>query len=133
MQIRTVTEEYIKDLLMKGQERTEGSPCHYREITIKTGVIPNAEGSAMVNFGNTKVLCGVKIGVGEPMPDKPDEGNLITGAELLPMASESYEIRAAIPRSHRAWKSHRQGNKGSKHDRCKEPRNRRRKGMGGIH
>jgi exosome complex component RRP42 len=97
MQIRTVTEEFIKDLLMKGQREDGRQPMSYRNITIKTGVIPNAEGSAMVTFGNTKVLCGVKVGVGEPMPDKPGEGNLITGAELHPMAAESYESGPPSP------------------------------------
>lgn len=91
MQIRTVTEDYIKDLIMKGQREDGREPMSYRDIQIKLGVIPNAEGSAQVTFGNTKVLAGVKLGVGEPMPDKPGEGNLITGAELHPMASESFE------------------------------------------
>lgn len=97
MQIRTVTEDFIKDLLMKGQREDGRQPWSYRDIKIKLGVIPNAEGSAMVTFGNTKVLAGIKLGVGEPMPDKPGEGNLMTGAELHPMAAEVYESGPPTP------------------------------------
>lgn len=97
MQIRTVTEDFIKDLLMKGQREDGRAPMSYRDIQIKLGVIPNAEGSAQVTFGNTKVLAGIKIGVGEPMPDKPGEGNLITSAELHPMASESFDTGPPSP------------------------------------
>lgn len=97
MQIRTVTEDFIKDLLMKGQREDGRQQMSYRDIKIKTGAIPNAEGSALVTLGNTKVLSGVKLGVGEPMPDKPGEGNLITGAELHPMASESFESGPPSP------------------------------------
>ncbi|MDE1834625.1 MAG: exosome complex protein Rrp42 [Candidatus Micrarchaeota archaeon] len=97
MKIRTVTEDFIKDLLMKGQREDGRQPMSYRNIELKTGVIPNAEGSAQVIMGNTKMLAGVKVGVGEPMPDKPGEGNLITSAELHPMASDQFESGPPSP------------------------------------
>jgi exosome complex component RRP42 len=97
MQIRTVTEEFINDLMMKGKREDGREPMSYRDIKIVTGVIPNAEGSAMVTFGNTKILGAVKLGIGEPMQDKPGEGNLLCGAELHPMASERYETGPPSP------------------------------------
>lgn len=97
MQIRTVTREFITDLITKSQREDARDFLSYRNIMLKTGVVPNAEGSAMVEFGNTKVLGAVKLGVGEPMPDKPGEGNLITGAELHPMASEAFETGPPSP------------------------------------
>ena len=97
MQIRTVTGDYIRDLLASGAREDGRDMLDYRRITIKKGAVPNAEGSADVNFGNTRVLVGVKLGVGEPMPDKPNEGNLITSAELLPLASESFEAGPPSP------------------------------------
>jgi exosome complex component RRP42 len=99
MQIRTVTEDYIKDLLDKGIREDGRELTSYRNISIRKGVIPSAEGSAEVMLGNTKVLAGVKLGIGEPMPDKPEEGNLMTNAELLPIASESYETGPPSPES----------------------------------
>jgi exosome complex component RRP42 len=45
------------------------------------------------------VLAGVKIDVGAPLQDKPDEGALITGAELLPLANADYEPGPPSPES----------------------------------
>lgn len=97
MQITTITEGYIKDLLMKGTREDGRELMKYREIKVNKGFIPNAEGSAEVTIGNTKVLVGVKLGAGSPMPDKPNEGNLITSAELLPIASEQFETGPPTP------------------------------------
>lgn len=97
MQIRAVTEDYIKDLLVRGTREDGRDPSEFRHIEIKPGVAPNAEGSAEVTLGNTKVLAGVKIGIGEPMPDKPEEGNMITSAELLPVASPMYDTGPPTP------------------------------------
>ncbi len=97
MQIRAVTEDYIKDLLTNGIREDGRDPAEYRKIVIKPGVIPNAEGSAQVTIGNTKVLVGVKIGIGSPMHDKPEDGNIITSAELLPVASPHYETGPPSP------------------------------------
>jgi exosome complex component RRP42 len=97
MQIRTVSGDYIKDLLASGAREDARDMLDYRKISIAPGTMPNAEGSAEVTFGYTKVLAGVKICVGSPMPDKPDEGNLITSAELLPLASELFETGPPSP------------------------------------
>ncbi|MCX6773764.1 MAG: exosome complex protein Rrp42 [Candidatus Micrarchaeota archaeon] len=51
----------------------------------------SAEGSALAQIGNTKVLAGVKLSMMEPFADEPNKGVLIMGAELLPMASPTFE------------------------------------------
>jgi len=63
----------------------------YREISIETGIINRAEGSAKVSIGHTQVLVGVKAEIGEPFPDTPDKGVLIVNAELVPLASPTFE------------------------------------------
>ncbi len=63
----------------------------YREISIETGLISRAEGSAKVSIGHTQVLVGVKAEIGEPFPDTPDKGVLIVNAELVPLASPTFE------------------------------------------
>lgn len=63
----------------------------YREITITPGVSGTAEGSVKVEIGNTVVIAGVKLEVGTPYPDSPDEGVLMVGVELSPISSEEYE------------------------------------------
>jgi len=86
-----MNKEYIIGLLEKG-ERIDGRKLDkYRKITIETGVTKNAEGSARVKIGDTEVMVGVKMDVGEPYFDSQDKGVLITGAELLPMSCEEFE------------------------------------------
>ncbi|MGC8710196.1 MAG: exosome complex protein Rrp42 [Candidatus Micrarchaeia archaeon] len=94
--INSVKGAYIKELLNKGTRVGRGM-YDYRSINIEQGMIPHAEGSAQVDLGYTKVLAGVKIDIDEPMPDKPDEGNLVMSAELLPLASADYDVGPPSP------------------------------------
>ncbi len=72
----------------------------YRKpIEIKLGISKKAEGSAWAKIGNTEVIAGVKMKVGEPFPDTPDEGVLITGNELLPMSSPRFQPGPPSPES----------------------------------
>ncbi len=83
--------KYIHKLASKGT-RVDGR--HFDEIrnlTVTRDYIPRAEGSALVNLGNTRVLVGVKIEPGTPFPDTPNMGILTTNAELAPLASPTFE------------------------------------------
>ena len=87
----TTREKYVLDMAEKGI-RIDGRKAEdYREITIERDVIKTAEGSAKVTLGNTQVIVGVKMSVGEPYADMPDEGVLIVNAELVPMADPEFE------------------------------------------
>src|SRR3989338_2046312 len=63
----------------------------FRPVTIEYGVTKNAEGSARVKVGDTEVIAGVKLSVEKPYPDTPKDGNLMVGAELLPLSSPDFE------------------------------------------
>jgi exosome complex component RRP42 len=58
---------------------------------VEQGIIEKAEGSARVLLGKTEVMAGVKIETGEPFPDTPNEGVLTVNAELVPLASPTFE------------------------------------------
>lgn len=77
--------------LRKGERFDQRAFDAFREVEIQKNVIKNAEGSAFVKLGNTQVLVGIKFDVVVPYPDRPDEGTLVTNAELLPSASSSFE------------------------------------------
>ncbi len=65
----------------------------YRKpIEVEQGVIKTAEGSARVKIGETDVIVGIKLAVGEPYPDTPNEGTIIVGAELLPLSNPDFEL-----------------------------------------
>jgi exosome complex component RRP42 len=63
----------------------------YRDIHLEQGLIERAEGSAKITLGKTEVLVGIKIETGEPFPDTPNEGVQTVNAELVPLASPTYE------------------------------------------
>jgi len=85
------SESYVRKLVEEGMRVDERKFDEFRTIKIEKNVIKTAEGSARVMIGNTHVLVGVKMSVGEPYPDTPNEGVLIVNAELVPVASPTFE------------------------------------------
>ncbi|MCW4004562.1 MAG: exosome complex protein Rrp42 [Candidatus Bathyarchaeota archaeon] len=81
----------IEQLLEKGKRLDDRGLRDYREIKIEQGLIERAEGSARVLLGKTEVIVGVKVETGEPFPDTPNEGVLTVNAELVPLASPTFE------------------------------------------
>jgi exosome complex component RRP42 len=85
------SEDYVRKLVEENMRIDERKFEEFRPISIETNVIKNAEGSARVKIGNSHVLAGVKMSVGQPFSDTPDEGVLIVNAELSPIASPTFE------------------------------------------
>jgi exosome complex component RRP42 len=81
----------IYSLLLQDKRIDGRKPTDLRPIKIETGLLSKAEGSALVSMGSTKILTGIKVEVGAPFPDRPDEGTFTVNAELLPLASASFE------------------------------------------
>lgn len=75
------------ELLSKEKRLDNRGLMDFRPMIIETGVIDRANGSARVQVGNTQVIAGVKIEIGEPFPDTPEKGLLVVNAEVLPLAS----------------------------------------------
>jgi len=86
-----VKQKQIAQLIAKGKRLDGRGLNDYREIKIEQGIIEKAEGSARVLLGKTEVMVGVKIETGEPFPDTPNEGVLTVNAELVPLASPTFE------------------------------------------
>jgi len=68
-----------------------------RKVSVARSFVKTAEGSARVKLGNTDVLVGIKMSVGEPYPDTPNTGVLSTSVELIPMASPTFEAGPPRP------------------------------------
>lgn len=81
----------ILDLLKQGRRLDGRALDEQRPITIETGVIPKANGSARVRLGDTEVITGVKVQPDKPFPDLGDKGILICTAEILPLADPHVE------------------------------------------
>ena len=89
--------EYIYKLSKEGKRIDGREFDEYRNISIEKGVIKKAEGSARIRLGDTEVFAGVKMEMGEPYPDSPDCGVLTTSAELVPLASPTFETGPPSP------------------------------------
>ncbi|MDH7506497.1 MAG: exosome complex protein Rrp42 [Candidatus Thermoplasmatota archaeon] len=87
----SIKREYLMKLAKNGKRVDGRALDEYRKIEIEPGIISKAEGSAKVKIGNTQVLAGVKMDIGDPYPDIPEEGIMTTAAELIPLASPDFE------------------------------------------
>lgn len=84
-------EKYALELLEKGMRIDERKFDEFRKIVIEKNVAKKAEGSASVKIGETHVIAGVKINIGTPFEDRPNEGVLMVNAEFTPLASPDFE------------------------------------------
>ncbi|MCX6651137.1 MAG: exosome complex protein Rrp42 [Methanomassiliicoccales archaeon] len=89
--VSEIKRDHIHKLIADGKRVDGRAWDQFREISIQTHVVETAEGSSRVKIGNTEVIVGVKMAVGEPFADTPNKGVLSTNAELIPMASPSFE------------------------------------------
>ncbi|MCL4383102.1 MAG: exosome complex protein Rrp42 [Candidatus Marsarchaeota archaeon] len=89
--VNFVKTNYIKNLLDKSIRSDSRGLYDFRPINIQANIMENTEGSAQVDLGDTRILCGIKMQVEDTKEDTPDEGNLIVSAELLPLASSQFE------------------------------------------
>ncbi|MBD3164734.1 exosome complex protein Rrp42 [Candidatus Woesearchaeota archaeon] len=62
-----------------------------KPVKVEKGISNTAEGSSKVSIGDTEVLAGVKVEISEPYPDRPDEGTIMVGAELIPLSNPEFE------------------------------------------
>jgi len=95
--IDMIKTNYVKGLLAKGMRGDGRGMYDFRKIRIVKGTMGNAEGSAQVELGRTKVLAGVKLSLEKPMEDTPDQGNMTVAAEMLPLASPKFETGPPSP------------------------------------
>ena len=86
-----IKRDYLANLAKNGKRADGRGFDDFRNIEIETGVVSKAEGSARVKIGNTQVLTGIKMDIGEPYPDTPETGVMTTAAELIPLASPDFE------------------------------------------
>lgn len=86
-QKRHLIEALNKNVRADGRKLDE-----FRQVILERSVSETAEGSARVKIGNTEVMVGVKLSIDKPYPDSPDNGNLMVGAELLPLSNPAFEL-----------------------------------------
>jgi len=91
MKTSNITKETLNKMFLENKRFDGRGLEDFRDLKIEYDVSNKAEGSARVILGNTEVIVGVKMQIGEPYPDSPDKGNLMVSGDLLPLASPRYE------------------------------------------
>ncbi|HID71631.1 MAG TPA: exosome complex protein Rrp42 [Thermoplasmata archaeon] len=86
-----IKKDFMEKLVKQGKRIDNRELDEFRPIKVEINPVSVAEGSAKVSIGDTTVLVGIKADVGTPYPDRPEDGVLITNAELIPMASPDFE------------------------------------------
>lgn len=88
-----ISKEYILNLAKKGvRDDGRGFEEYRKPIKVGYGISGKAaEGSAKVTMGDTVVIAGVKVEIGQPYPDAPDKGTIMVNVELTPLSSPEYE------------------------------------------
>jgi exosome complex component RRP42 len=89
--VTKVRQRQIAQTIDAGKRLDGRALTDFRDFRIEQGVIEKAEGSARVYLGKSEVLVGVKVETGEPFPDTPNDGVMTVNAELVPLASPTYE------------------------------------------
>lgn len=95
--ISEIKRGYLLNLLAKGKRIDGRRPDEIRPFTVERNILGMAEGSARVKLGDTDVVAGIKILLGDPYPDSKDSGVMTTTAELLPLASPLFETGPPSP------------------------------------
>ncbi|XP_072979050.1 uncharacterized protein [Typha angustifolia] len=74
--------------------RSDGRRGHqFRSISVETGVIPQANGSARVRLGATDVIASIKAELGRPSLLQPDKGKVSIFVDCSPLATPIFEGR----------------------------------------
>ncbi len=89
--VSRIRQQQIAQLVADGKRLDGRGLRDYRPIQLESGLIQKAEGSARVRLGKTEVLVGVKVDLGEPFSDRPNDGVLTTNSEFVPLASPEFE------------------------------------------
>ncbi|OWZ69111.1 exosome complex component RRP43 [Cryptococcus neoformans Tu401-1] len=63
----------------------------WRQVSINTGSISTAHGSALVRMGDTTMVCGVKAEIGEPDTETPGEGFIVPNIDLPALSSPKFK------------------------------------------
>ncbi len=89
--IPKLKQDVMRKMIEQGVRIDNRGLNDYRTLDIRVNVVRTADGSSLVSLGNTKVMAGVKVEVGKPFEDTPDEGALIVNLEIAPTASPDVE------------------------------------------
>ncbi|KAA1477745.1 hypothetical protein DENSPDRAFT_933896 [Dentipellis sp. KUC8613] len=82
---------YLERFLAQGFRPDGRTLDAWRDVSVHTGSITTAEGSALVRLGGTTVVVGVKAEIAPPELDAPDAGFLVPNLDLPALCSPRFK------------------------------------------
>ncbi|XP_055695315.1 exosome complex component RRP43-like [Lutzomyia longipalpis] len=82
--------KYYRDHLSQNVRPDGRKFLEYRPISVNVNSIGTADGSAIVKYGETTVICGIKAELAEPRAAEPDSGYVVPNIELTPLCSPKF-------------------------------------------
>eukprot|EP00560_Eucampia_antarctica_P007003 CAMPEP_0197828722 /NCGR_PEP_ID=MMETSP1437-20131217/5251_1 /TAXON_ID=49252 ORGANISM="Eucampia antarctica, Strain CCMP1452" /NCGR_SAMPLE_ID=MMETSP1437 /ASSEMBLY_ACC=CAM_ASM_001096 /LENGTH=339 /DNA_ID=CAMNT_0043430057 /DNA_START=26 /DNA_END=1045 /DNA_ORIENTATION=- len=81
---------------VKQHTREDGRPLHQSRVTsvVSSVLIRNTVGSAMVRLGDTKVVAGVTVQVGNPCASRPNCGEVSLSLHTSPLCGKTFGVRS---------------------------------------
>lgn len=74
--------------------RNDGRRCEdYRLVDLEVEVLDNTHGSSRLRIGNTELLVGVKLALGKPSTQHPNEGRIEFCIDCSPNATPQFQGR----------------------------------------
>ncbi|KIO22018.1 hypothetical protein M407DRAFT_79633 [Tulasnella calospora MUT 4182] len=82
---------YLERFLSEGIRPDGREPNTWRDVSLNTGSISTAEGSALVRLGTTTIVCGIKAEVAEPELGRPEHGFIVPNVDLSSICSPKFK------------------------------------------
>jgi len=89
--VSRIRQKQIYEMISAGKRLDGRGLTDYRPIKIETKIIEKADGSARVLLGKTEIVTGIKVEIGEPFLDRPNDGTFTVNSEFVPLASPEFE------------------------------------------
>ncbi|GAA5804100.1 ribosomal protein S5 domain 2-type protein [Thamnidium elegans] len=93
--ISPAEKSYIEQGIQQDCRADGRGRLEYRHVVMESGLLSQASGSARCRLGDSDVLVGVKVEIGEVEPNKPNQGRVVCNVECSPSASQQFEGRGA--------------------------------------
>ncbi|KAF1794023.1 Alpha/Beta hydrolase fold [Phytophthora cactorum] len=84
--------EYMRKCLVNKVRPDSRSIEATRAVQLQTDVIQTAASSSLVKLGKTSVLTAIKLAVGTPAVDTPDQGEIAIHVHLSPLCSNRFTV-----------------------------------------
>ncbi|CAO3675600.1 unnamed protein product [Rhizopus microsporus] len=93
--ISPAEKSYIEEGIQQDCRANGRARLEYRHMILETGLLSQASGSARCRLGDSDVLVGVKVEIGEIEQNQPNQGRIVCNVECSPSASQQFEGRGA--------------------------------------